>query len=154
MRNIVEQNAAAFSKVAAEYTEDYLEGAEKYLIEHFFKGKKVLVLGCGGGRLLPPLVERGFEVTGIDIVPEMVALAQEKMRTRNLPATIIHMDAAHLTFSDNSFDVVFFPFNGIGYVHPDIYAAVREARRVMKPDGVFVFSAHNRLSLQNLHRFF
>jgi ubiquinone/menaquinone biosynthesis C-methylase UbiE len=64
------------------------------------------------------------------------------------------MDAADLTFPDKSFDTIFFPFHGIDYVEPNMYAAVSEAARVLKDDGVFVFSSHNRTYLKKIHRFF
>lgn len=64
------------------------------------------------------------------------------------------MDACELQFEDNTFDNVFFPFHGIDYIYPDIYKAVEEAKRVMKPDGVFVFSSHNRFNIKVIQRFF
>ncbi len=64
------------------------------------------------------------------------------------------MDACHLAFPDASFDTVFFPFHGIDYIYPDIYVAVREARRVLKPGGVFIMSSHNRFFLKKLLHFF
>ncbi len=55
-----------------------------------------------------------------------------------------------LIISDN----IFFPFHGIDYIYSDIYKAVVEAKRVMKTDGVFIFSSHNHLNIKTLHRFF
>jgi len=41
-------------------------------------GKRVLELGCGAGNIASSLVERGFDVTGIDISPTAVAWATER----------------------------------------------------------------------------
>jgi len=112
----------------------------------------VLVLGCGGGRTLKPLHDLGFCVTGVDIVPEMVD--QSKKRMAGYQVKVFEMDASRLAFEDDTFDTIFFPFHGIDYVEPDIYSAVSEAARVLKRDGVFIFSSHNRLYLKKLHRFF
>lgn len=40
-------------------------------------GRRLLELGCGAGNVAPWFVERGFEVTGIDISPTAVAWASE-----------------------------------------------------------------------------
>jgi 2-polyprenyl-3-methyl-5-hydroxy-6-metoxy-1,4-benzoquinol methylase len=41
-------------------------------------GKRVLELGCGAGNIARSLVERGFDVTGIDISPTAIAWATER----------------------------------------------------------------------------
>src|SRR5450631_3071873 len=41
-------------------------------------GKRLLELGCGAGNIAGSLVERGFEVTGIDISPTAIAWATER----------------------------------------------------------------------------
>lgn len=42
-------------------------------------GHQVLEVGCGTGRILKPLLERGCRVTGVDISPDMLALAHSKL---------------------------------------------------------------------------
>lgn len=44
------------------------------------RGGKVLELACGTGRILTPLVEAGFEVTGVDISRAMLDLADRKLQ--------------------------------------------------------------------------
>jgi SAM-dependent methyltransferase len=41
-------------------------------------GTRVLELGCGAGNIASSLVERGFDVTGIDISPTAIAWATER----------------------------------------------------------------------------
>jgi SAM-dependent methyltransferase len=38
----------------------------------------VLEMGCGTGRVTIPLAQKGIDMTGLDIVPGMLARAQEK----------------------------------------------------------------------------
>lgn len=152
LNQVMKHNIKVFTDQVDLYKKDYFDKDEQYLTRRFFKGKKTLVLGCGAGRTLIPLHQMGYEVTGIDITPKMVEAAKEKVA--GLPVEVLKMDACNLTFSGNSFDNVFFPFHGIDYIYPDIYKAILQARRVMKPDGVFVFNSHNRLNLKALPRFF
>ena len=42
-------------------------------------GGPVLEIGCGSGRLLVPLIRAGFDVTGIDSSPEMLARAELRL---------------------------------------------------------------------------
>lgn len=45
-------------------------------------GDPILELGTGTGRVLMPLVEAGYEVTGLDLSPAMLQLASAKIRER------------------------------------------------------------------------
>jgi SAM-dependent methyltransferase len=49
-----------------------------------------LELGCGTGRVTIPLAQKGIDITGLDIVPEMLARAQEK--AGDLPIQWIEAD--------------------------------------------------------------
>jgi SAM-dependent methyltransferase len=152
---MLEQNKKTFTKEAVTYGDaSYWRPDEEVLVQKYFTkpNAKVLVLGCGGGRTLIPLYEKGFDITAIDIIPEMVAEARAHVGERKMHIDV--MDAAKLSFDDASFDYVFFPFHGIDYVAPDIYAAVQEAGRVLTHDGVFIFNSHNRWYLKKLPHFF
>ena len=133
----------------------FLRYDEERLVDKYFspqKNKKLLVLGCGGGRTLIPLHEKGFEVIAIDIVDGMVEAAKRKIGER--PIMVKKMDAVKLEFGNEFFDYVIFPFHGIDCVYPDIYACVKEARRVLKKEGIFIFNSHNRYFLKKLTVFF
>ena len=63
-------------------------------------GERILDLGCGTGELTLALQQRGCEVVGVDLSPEMVAAAREK----GVDARV--MDGHAMTFEDE-FDAVF-----------------------------------------------
>ena len=54
-------------------------------------GGAVLELGCGSGRLTIPLAQRGLRMTGLEIVPGMLAAAREK--AGDLPIEWVEADA-------------------------------------------------------------
>jgi len=71
-----------------------------------FKNKKVLEVGCGpGGNLLVVLQYQPNELQGVDISPNMVKLAKENLKNKNV--IIQKIDGVKLPFDDNSFDIVF-----------------------------------------------
>lgn len=59
-------------------------------------GSPVLELGCGTGRLALHLARAGFEVTGLDISPTMLALAQKKLARAGLRQQQVHLLQADL----------------------------------------------------------
>ncbi len=151
--SITDRNFSYFKQQASVYgRETYWRFDEQALVDRFFikQHAKILVLGCGGGRTLLALHNhpRQFEISAIDIVPEMVAEASNRVHGTSIDVKC--MDAASLEFPDQLFDYAFFPFHGIDYVTPHPEAAIAEASRVLKPDGLFVFSSHNRLFIKKL----
>jgi ubiquinone/menaquinone biosynthesis C-methylase UbiE len=111
-------------------------------ISHQIKGKKLLDIGIGSGRTTGFLIDISQDYTGIDYSPQSIELARAKYPQLNL----LCCDARDLRgFADTSFDFVLFSFNAIDYmIHEDRLKCLAEIRRVLKPDGLFMFSTHNR----------
>lgn len=63
---------------------------------------RVLDLGCGAGRDLGPLKERGYEVVGVDISDGMLELA----RRHHADVELVQASLYELPFHDESFDGV------------------------------------------------
>ena len=69
-------------------------------------GQRVLEVGVGTGLLLP-LYPADCRITGIDFSEGMLTKARERVERLDLPnVTLEHMDAAHMSFHDDSFDIV------------------------------------------------
>ena len=115
------------------------------------RGLRVLDLGVGAGRTVTPLLELASTYVGVDYIQEMV----DRCRERFPGVRFERMDARSLTdFRDGEFDLVFFSCNGISMVnHEGRLAILSEVRRVLAPDGGFVFSTPNRNSPQYAARF-
>ena len=52
----------------------------------------VLDLGCGSGAVTLLLAKEGFDVTGIDISPDMLAIARSKADAEDLDILFLNMD--------------------------------------------------------------
>lgn len=148
------KNQKIFANEVDKYDSNYWRSDEEAVVNGYFvdSSANLLVAGCGAGRTLPTLLQKGFTITGIDVVPEMIDVARRRYKNVRLDLKV--MDAQRLQMSEITFKYVFFPFHGIDYICPDIYVAVKEFARVLRPDGIFVFSSHNRFYLKKLHRFF
>jgi len=101
-------------------------------------GMRALDLACGPGNLTARLaasVRPDGEVIGIDLAPGMIELA----RASAIPnARFEVMDIEELAFEDESFDVAVCG-HGLQFAS-DLDQALREVRRVLKPDTSFVAS--------------
>lgn len=100
---------------------------------------RVLELGVGTGLNLPYYagVE---EVVGVDPDPHMLKRARRRAPQAPCPVRLVQASGEALPFGDGEFDTVVFGLCLCTIPVPA--AAVREARRVLKPDGRLVFLEH------------
>jgi phosphatidylethanolamine/phosphatidyl-N-methylethanolamine N-methyltransferase len=105
-------------------------------------GARVIEVGAGTGlsfAAYPP----HCQVTGIDLAPEMLEKAQEKIaRNGWRHLKVMEMDALDLKFADNSFDYAM-AFHVVSVV-PDAGRLMREVLRVTKPGATIVIINHFR----------
>lgn len=124
-------------------------------------GSRIVEFGAGTGRVSIPLVRQGYDVTGIDLSPDMVRRLAEKP------------EAARMTIIEGSFadrhDIgrcaaVLCVFNSLYHAHTREMqqAALRRAAEYLRPDGILVlenrsansfiqeYSAGERVSVRSL----
>ena len=102
----------------------------------------VLEVGTGTGKNLE-YYPKDCKVTAIDISPKMLEHAKKRMAGMDNISLQV-MDAELLAFADNSFDYVITTFVLCSIPNP--VAALREMRRVCKPDGLVINLEHMRSS--------
>jgi ubiquinone/menaquinone biosynthesis C-methylase UbiE len=126
---------------------NYLSPCESLLFNEYLQsGMAILDLGVGGGRTTPYLSSIAGRYVGVDYAPEMIEVCRKKY-----PALEFEVgSAADLSrFAASSFHVVVMAFNGMDYVIPDgaRFRALQEIHRVLKPEGILIFSSHNPRSI-------
>lgn len=106
---------------------------------------RILELAAGTGILTRALVDALPDATIVstDVSPPMVDRASATVASSNVEWRVA--DATELPFADGTFDAVVCQF-GIMFF-PDRVRAAREARRVLSPDGRFVFNTWDRTGL-------
>jgi SAM-dependent methyltransferase len=106
------------------------------------RGERVLELACGPGGVgmaAAAIVGPGGAVVLSDIAPEMTAIAAERAKNAGLTnVTTREVDLERIDYPEAAFDKVLCR-EGLMLV-PDPASAVREARRILRPDGRAVFA--------------
>jgi ubiquinone/menaquinone biosynthesis C-methylase UbiE len=98
-------------------------------------GTRLLEVGCGVGAVLAVLGQEfpGIRLTGVDIEPKQLEFARGHLERSGVEATLAQADALALPFKDESFDHVWMMWLLEHVTDPT--AALREAKRVLVPDG-------------------
>ncbi len=152
------------------YTEDYFltacEGYEEFVESHGARlsrrlraafavasvepGMRVLDVGCGRGEILRHCARLGALAYGIDYADAAVRMSRDVARaesesTGRAGIGVYRADAKRLPYPDATFDRALI-FDVVEHLFPwELDAALREARRVLKPGGMLaIHTAPNR----------
>jgi SAM-dependent methyltransferase len=103
-------------------------------------GDLVLDVGCGYGAYHPRLGARGARLLGLDRSFAMVAAAHRQAVGGRLPVVTVQGDAEALPVRDGRFHRVLCAH--VLFHVPDVTAALRELRRVLRPGGRLVLTTN------------
>lgn len=110
----------------------------------------VLDFGCGPGRFTDSLAELiGGTAVGVDITPNLIALAPPSERVRYMCIT-----SARLPFPDSSFDIIWSCLVLGAIPDCDLQEHLSEIDRVLKPKGLFFFVENTAVEKSTGYWFF
>lgn len=124
-----------FGRIATSFETGAAQFVERLALK---PGIEVLDVACGTGNLAIPAACTGAEVTGLDIVPDLIDQARTIADTLGVKARFEVGDAEALPYSDDSFDVVMSMFGAMFAPRPDVVAG--ELKRVCKPGGLITMA--------------
>jgi SAM-dependent methyltransferase len=108
------------------------------------EGKQYVELGCGGGQGSVGTAERGAEtVVGVDFSGDQLRHARRLRDQYGVDAQFLKGDVTNLPLPDDRFDVA--SSEAVFQMLPDLDAALGEAHRVLREDGVLVLSVPHPL---------
>lgn len=104
------------------------------------QGKRVIDLGCGPGEYVAYLMSQGATVTAVDGSADIIALVHQKLGN---PFNAYVQDLAQGVpdEADQSFDLAVCPL--LVHYLEDPTPLFRDVKRILKPEGLFVFSTHH-----------
>ena len=100
----------------------------------------VLDIGIGSGLNLPFYTRGVTRLYGVDPSAELLAMAKEKAAAAPFPVELLNQDANKIPLGDAAVDSVVVTWSLCSIADPA--AALREMRRVLKPDGTLIFVEH------------
>lgn len=100
--------------------------------------KRILEAGSGSGRISMRLAQDGAEVTLMDFSIEALEMSQRRYAARGVTAEYVQGPIENMSFTDDTFDVVFNTGVLEHYTPEEQVAQLQEMARVLKPGGLLI----------------
>ena len=150
----LQQNIRYYNEEASIYDESRYETESGRRLDQFQKRvllqylndvpteAKILEYGCGTGRFLPTVREKGHRLVGVDVSSNMLLLAEKRLHMKMITDIDLKLiDGKTIPFADNSFDAIYSIL--VVNLVPDFNKLFIEISRVLKPGGTFIFNVPN-----------
>jgi ubiquinone/menaquinone biosynthesis C-methylase UbiE len=128
--------------------EDWLRFVKESFERFGMKPSTIVDLGCGTGNLTIPLALEGYQLTGIDLSEDMLAVAEQKMgenksQLRGGAIQWVQQDLREWDLGEQV-DVALSICDSLNYLleEEDIVDAFRQTFKGLKPGGLFLFDVH------------
>jgi SAM-dependent methyltransferase len=141
MKQGIQQSWQAFNSQEASITAGLMPWEEDLVHRFVDPLASVLIVGCGSGRDLLTLAERGHRVTGVDPASSALRTAERVLRERHLPADLIEGFFEDVPLSGH-FDVVMFSYYSYSYIPESArrIGVLRKAAAHLTPGGRILIS--------------
>jgi len=108
-------------------------------------GARILDLCCGQGRHSVLFAGRGFQVTGLDLNPAYLELAQQSARAAKVAINTIAADMRQIPFQDH-FDAIVNMYSSFGYLESEAedLKVLESAAKAIRPGGRLMLDMLNR----------
>lgn len=103
---------------------------------------RVLEIGIGSGHNLPHYGGEVTSLTGLDPAAELTGKARERAAALGRPVEMLGVSGEAIPADDARFDSIVCTWTLCSI--PNVYAALREMRRVLRPGGRLIFIEHGR----------
>lgn len=112
----------------------------------------ILELGLGSGNITTQLLEKGYEVVGIDKSLEMLDIAREKTSKYSDKIILLNQDITRLDFEIYEIDMIIACNDVINYVYTekDLKNLFCFAQKHLKKDGIFLFDYSSIYKFENI----
>ena len=113
-------------------------------------GGPIVELGCGTGRALAPLAQRGYAVIGFDSSPAMLARAQERFQALGVADEDVQLECRSMESAAATQPVrlVFAALNAFAHLSTPLQQTqtLAAAHRMLHPEGLLILDLFNPLT--------
>ena len=115
------------------------------------QAERVLDVACGTGNLTLPLAKQGYQLTGLDLSSQMLAIARTKTLEAGLTIDYLQQDMTQ-PYGVGDFDVVTCFFGGINHLLSveALQACFQQIYAALKPGGLFIFEQFSPAKMRSI----
>lgn len=112
---------------------------------------RVLDIGCGTGEIAIRLAKEGYEVVGVDLSEDMLAVANNKAMEAGMRVEFYQQDMVEISGLD-PFDVVVIFCDSLNYLRTeeDVQKTFQNIFKLLKHDGLLLFDVHSVYKMDSI----
>ncbi|MGG1400476.1 class I SAM-dependent methyltransferase [Bacillus salipaludis] len=131
--------------------DEWVRFVQDRLKENGDSGVRFLDLACGTGELSIRFAKEGFDVTGVDLSEDMLAVAQAKSEEQGMSISFYQQDMTELE-GHGSFDVIGIFCDSLNYLktEEDVLQTFSSVYQHLKPGGIFIFDVHSIFKISQI----
>jgi SAM-dependent methyltransferase len=124
--------------------DEWVRFVKEKLNNYHVEGKSLLDLACGTGQLSIRFAKEGYNVTGVDLSSDMLAVAQAKAQEEGLLIPFFEQNMANLE-GHGLFDIIGIFCDSLNYLQSDREVAdtFSNVFQHLKEEGLFFFDVHS-----------
>lgn len=127
----------------------------KQIVAKYGSGNRnrLIDIGCGTGTLALLLAKEAFDVTGVDLSENMLAVAQQKAFDAGVSLPLFQMDMTEIS-GFGTFEVATVFCDSLNYLpaEEDVRKTFRSVRDLLKPNGLFLFDVHTLYKINTIFK--
>ncbi len=132
----------------------WLQSMEKQFAKYMeTPPKRVLDLACGTGSMTIELLKAGYEVTGLDLSPEMLTVAQERIEKHGFSNVLLTMQDMTEFDVGGEYDAVVCTLDGINHLPQKVgvFSCFQCVRECLRPGGLFLFDVNSLFKFREIY---
>ncbi|MGD9676757.1 MAG: class I SAM-dependent methyltransferase [Vulcanibacillus sp.] len=132
--------------------EEWIDFTNAIIEKYGINPKEIIDIGCGTGNLSIPLSKLGYEMIGVDLSNEMLAIAKEKMILNNVSFLLIEQDMLELDL-DITAKLIISYCDSLNYLSgiEEIKTAFTKIHKHLGMGGYFIFDLHSAYKLTDIY---
>ncbi len=131
--------------------EEWFERLHEYLISHGIKEGSICELGCGTGTMTEKFAGAGYQMIGIDVSPEMLALANAKREENGSDTIYLEQPMEEMELSE-PVDAMISVCDSVNYLlhEEQLEGLFSRVKQYLRPDGYFIFDVKTAYCYQQI----
>ena len=133
--------------------DQWVQFINKQVDAYGIEGKKLLDLACGTGELSLLLAGEGYDVTGVDLSSDMLAVAREKADRKGHSLFLVEQDMSELE-GFGEFDLIGIFCDSLNYLQTEkeILQTFDRVYTHLNQSGLFLFDVHSINKMDSLFK--